>query len=81
MSQRCEDSFKSKTGPWKHMCWCKKLKQRNDSSKQTKNLSSTLNAGNETKKANAESKSKIITEGRDKRKKHILIQISSDIKS
>ena len=42
--------------------WCKKLKQRNDTSKQTANVSSTSNVGNETNKANAESKSKIITE-------------------
>lgn len=44
-----------------HESWCKKLKQRNDTSKQKTNVSSTTNVRNETNKANADSESKIIT--------------------
>ena len=60
---RCfKGCFQSKAGLYMHESWCKKLKQRNDTSKQTTNVSSTTNIGNETNKANADSESKIITE-------------------
>ena len=45
-----------------HNSWCKKLKQRNDTSKQKTNVSSTTNVRNETNNANADSESMIITE-------------------
>ena len=44
-----------------HKSWCKKLKQRNDTSKQKTNVSSTTNVRNETNKANVDSESMIIT--------------------
>ena len=60
--RRCfKGCFKSKAGLCMHESWCIKLKQRNDTSKQTTNVSSTSNVGNETNKVNANSESKIIT--------------------
>ena len=38
-----------------HESWCKKFKQRNGTSKQTTNVSSTSNVRNKTNKANAQS--------------------------
>lgn len=51
----CEDNFKSKAGRCMHESWCKKFKQRNGTSKQTTNVSSTSNVRNKTNKANAQS--------------------------
>ena len=47
-----EDSFKSKGGVWMLESWCKKLRQSNDTSKQTPNVPSSSNVGNKTNKAN-----------------------------
>ena len=60
--KRCEDSFKIKAGLCMHESWYNKLKQCNDTSKQTTNVSFTSNAGDENNKANPESESKIIAE-------------------
>ena len=53
---------KVKQGLNMHKSWCKKLKQCNDTNKQTKNVSSSSNVGNETNKANTQSESKIMVE-------------------